>query len=63
MERELQVLFADRYRRIWVQTTRLGSICLTLFPVDTHQGYRIISERNFGEITTEKLSDLIMRNP
>ena len=61
IERDLETYFTDRYRRIWVQTTRLGSICLTLFPVDTHQNYRIITEKNFGEITFEKVRDLIMR--
>ena len=63
IERELEELFAETYRKIWIYHTRLGTVQLILFPVDTHQGYRIISERNFGEITTEKLSDLIMRNP
>lgn len=63
LERELETYFADRYRRIWVQTTRLGSVCLTLFPVGIHQNYRIVTESNFGEITFEKIRDLIMRNP
>ena len=63
MRRELEALFADRYRRIWIYTTRLGSVQLILFPVNIHQGYRIITEKNFGEITIEKLKDLIMRNP
>lgn len=63
MERELQALFADTYRRIWVTYSRLGTVQLTLFPIDPHQTYRIITEQKFGEITIEKLRDLIMRNP
>jgi hypothetical protein len=63
MERELQALFADRYRRIWITYSRLGTVQLTLFPVSIHQDYRIITEQKFGEITIQKLSDLIMRNP
>ena len=63
MRRELEASFADTYRRIWIYTTRLGTIQLILFPVSIHQDYRIITEKNFGDITIEKLSDLIMRNP
>jgi hypothetical protein len=63
MRRELEVLFADTYRRIWIYTTRLGTVQLVLFPVSIHQNYRIVTEKNFGEITIEKLKDLIMRNP
>jgi hypothetical protein len=62
MERELQALFADTYRRIWITYSRLGTVQLTLFPVNTHQDYRIITEQKFGEITIEKLRDLIKRN-
>jgi len=59
MERELELYFSDRYRRIWVQTTRLGSVCLTLFPVDQTQVYRIITRQRFGDVTFENLRDLI----
>lgn len=63
MERELQALFADTYRRIWVTYSRLDTVQVTLFPIDPNQTYRIITEQKFGEITIEKLRDLIMRNP
>lgn len=63
MERELETQFNSSYRRIWIQATRLGTIQLTLFPVGIHQDYRFITEKNFGEITIERIRDLIMRNP
>jgi hypothetical protein len=62
METELEVLFSDRFRRIWIQTTRLGSVCVTLFPVDIHQRYRIVTRQGFGELTIERLTNLINEN-
>ena len=61
MEQELQSIFSDRYRRIWVYWTRLGTVQLVLFPVNQNLGYEIITERNFGEITLEKLTDMVNR--
>lgn len=63
LERELETCFIDRYRRIWVTYTRLGTVQLVLFPIEPYRTYNIISQKNFGEITFEKLKDLIMRNP
>lgn len=63
MERELETLFIERYRRIWISASRLGTLQLILFPIGIHQDYRILTEKNFGEITIEKIRDLIMRNP
>lgn len=63
MTTELQAHFAETYRKIWITYSRLGTVQLTLFPINPHQTYRIITEQKFGEITLEKLIDLIMRNP
>lgn len=63
MERELELHFSNQFRRIWIQSSRLGTLCVTLFPSNQHQGYRFVIERNFGEITIETIKNLIMRNP
>lgn len=52
-------LFSDRYRRIWVQETRLGSLCITLFPIDG-SNYKIVTRQRMGEITFEKVRDIIL---
>lgn len=42
MEQLLERHFSDRYRRIWVQYSKF-STCVTLFPLNRLESYRIIS--------------------
>jgi hypothetical protein len=61
METRLMGLFSGRYRRIWVQGSRLGSVCIILFPIDSSD-YRIITEFRGGEITFERVRGLIEKD-
>lgn len=48
LERELQRSLSDRFRRVWVNYTRLGSVQFTLFPLmNVHEIYTIVTRRNF----------------
>jgi len=45
LEIDLVAHYAGRFRRIWVQTTRYNSVCVTVFPCwyDHFCGYRIVT--------------------
>lgn len=48
VERELRERL-EIFRRIWVQYTRLGSICVTLFPSEPHSQYQIVTRQKLGD--------------
>lgn len=48
VERELRERLGI-FRRIWVHYTRLGSICVTLFPSEPHSQYRIVTRQKLGD--------------
>jgi len=39
-----------RFRRVWTHYTRLGSVQFTLFPIITHETYRIITRSKFIDV-------------
>lgn len=49
VERELRERLAGQFRRIWVQYTRLGSLCVTLFPSEPHSQYQIVTRLKLGD--------------
>jgi hypothetical protein len=61
LEIELQNYFNDKYSRVWVQTSRLNSICVTLFSINRNRGYRIITEQNFNTVTFDSVKNLIIK--
>ena len=46
LQSEVQLEVSDRYRKVWIQTTRFGSIILTLFPIKGD--YDIITRKKFS---------------
>jgi hypothetical protein len=48
VERELRERLVN-FRRIWVHYTRLGSLCVTLFPAEPHSQYRIVTRQKLGD--------------
>lgn len=42
IEKELQNIFSDRFRRVRVQYSKIGQACITIFPVSQSESYRII---------------------
>lgn len=50
LERELQRSLSDRFRRVWIGYTRFGSVQFTLFPVNLHESYRIVTRSKFIDV-------------
>ena len=55
----LEQRFKGIYRCIWIYKTRLNSVQLILFPNNINESYRIITKKNFGQITEERLTEFI----
>lgn len=61
-ERELESLFSDRFRRMWIQYTRLGSVCITAFPVNPHESYEIFTSFKMNDFSVENLKNIVLLN-
>jgi hypothetical protein len=59
-EAELETLFSDRFRRIWIQYTRLNTLCITLFPVDRNANYKFITEYKVQDWSVENLKNIVL---
>ena len=64
--RELTSVYSEHFSRIWVQRSKY-SLCLTLFPVDRTQTYKIVVKKamyhGFSQLTTyEELVSLVNMN-
>ena len=57
---ELQNSFADRFRRVWVDYTRLGSICITAFPLNPLERYRIFTAYKVQDYSLESLRNIVL---
>lgn len=42
------------FRRIWVQYTKLNSLCITLFPIEQHSRYKIIVKKELKDLWIDK---------
>lgn len=58
VEEELLNRFSN-YRKIRVQFTRLGSICITAFPVELGRDYEIFTMLKGTDWSVERLSEMI----
>jgi hypothetical protein len=59
-ERELEVIFSDRFRRVWLQHTRLGSVCITAFPHGVASGYEIFTAFKINDWSVENLKNIVL---
>lgn len=59
VEEDLLIIFSNRYRKMWVQFTRHGSICVTAFPLDRDQSYEIFTFIKIEDWSVENLTALI----
>jgi len=60
LEIELQNSFSDRYRRIWINYTRLQSICITAFPNNSLERYRIFTAYKVQDWSVENLRNIVL---
>jgi hypothetical protein len=63
-QRELAQSFSDRYRRVWLQTTRFNSVCITVFPVGTSEDryptYQMYFAKNVHDFSLENLRKIVL---
>ena len=56
---ELKNHYKDKYRTIWLDYTRLGSVCITAFPKDPNSRYVIFTKEKLNKINLQVLIDII----
>lgn len=61
-ERELENLFSDRFRKMWIQYTRLGSVCITAFPLNQNETYQIFTSFKMNDFSLENLKNIVLSN-
>jgi hypothetical protein len=50
LAREVQSSLSNRFRKVWVNYTKLGSIQFTLFPNNAHASYEIVTRTRFVDV-------------
>lgn len=59
-EKELESFFSDRFRRVWLEHTRLGSICITAFPLNQNESYKIFTAFKINDWSLENLKNIVL---
>lgn len=59
-EKELESSFSDRFRRMWLHYTRLGSICIVAFPINQNERYKIITAFKVQDYSLENLKNIVL---
>jgi hypothetical protein len=59
-QRELENSFSERFRKVWIQYSRLGSICITAFPIDRNMDYEIYTAFKIDDFSVENLRNIVL---
>lgn len=63
-QRELAESFSGVYRRVWLQTTRLNTVCITVFPEPTFENrypeYQLYFAKNVHDFSLENLRKIVL---
>lgn len=59
-EKELQDYLSGRFKRVWLAYSRLGSICITAFPIAKGERYRIFVEYKVQDFSVESLKNIVL---
>jgi hypothetical protein len=59
-QKELAASFADRFRRVWLQHTRFGSVVITVFPLNQNESYRMFFAKNVQDFSLENLRNIVL---
>ena len=59
-EKELQDFFLDKFRRVWLQYSRLGSICITAFPYGVASQYKMFFAYKVQDFSIENLKNIVL---
>jgi len=63
IESELKERFKDRYRKIYIQYSRLNSVCITCF-LNQNKGYKIFTlmKMNIKDVNSDYFYSFIIKN-
>lgn len=59
-QKELENSLNDRFRRVWINYTRLGSVCITAFPINQLERYRIFTAFKVQDWSVENLKNIVL---
>ena len=59
-EKELASSFSDRFKRVWLSYSKIGSICITAFPIAKEERYKIFIEYNVQDFSVENLRSIVL---
>ena len=59
-ERELLNLLSDKFYKLWLHYSRLGSVCIIAFPRDRAERYRIFVEYKIQDFSAENLKNIVL---
>lgn len=64
MQIELNELLSERYKRVWLQYSKLGNICITCFENSTSGEYRlfIMKNQSVDNINAKNIMNFILNN-
>lgn len=62
LEKELERSLSEHFRRVWLQYTRLGSVCIIAFPPGTASQYEIFTESKLSKdrFNLETLKNIVL---
>lgn len=61
LRNQLQEKFVDEYKTIWLDYSRLGSVCITAFPKNPIERYRIFTAEKLNKIDLETLINIMIK--
>lgn len=59
-QRELAESFSGTYRRVWLQVTRFNSVCITVFPLNINESYKMYFAKNVHDFSLENLRKIVL---
>jgi len=59
-QRELAESFSGVYRRVWLQTTRFNTVCITVFPLNINESYQMYFAKNVHDFSLENLRRIVL---
>lgn len=64
MQIELNELLSERYKRVWLQYSKLGNICITCFEKSTSGKYRlfIMKNQSVDNINTQNIMNFVLND-
>lgn len=59
-QKELSNSFSDRYRKVWIQYTRFMNVCITVFPINVSEPYKMYFAKNVQDWSLDSLRNIVL---